>query len=179
MSLVEDFSDILEAFFEMAVLVIVFTYAANQYLAALLASHLATSSSLAYIYSSAIFHNLYLFNDYAPLIFFGLNITALILAAYLRPSLMNIVVGFIFLYILPVISSIFSNVNRVVFSNPIIASTAAQFPQIIVIAAQYPNYTIAFTMLYMIIIAIRSRYFKGNSQAQQESPPVQVMNYGM
>ena len=110
--------------------------------------------------------NFYAFNEFIPIIFFGLNIIAILLAAFLTPNPLNIVTGVILIIFMPIVSIIMSNATRVIFLQPILLSTAQQFPQILTIAAQYPLYTIVFGLAYVVVLAVRSKQFRGNTEVQ-------------
>jgi hypothetical protein len=169
-SIVTDFAAVMFLFLFMSIMLFTLTYAANFVIQTELNLGLMTTNSQAYILGESVLHNFYLFNDFGPLIFFGLNILAVFLAAYLRPSIMNVAVGLILIWFVPILGMIVSNVARTVFLSTILGPTAMQFPNILLIAAQFPLYTIAFTLLYIVVIAVRSRYYKG-------SQPV-TMDYG-
>src|SRR5271165_3461134 len=108
MGMVEDFASIMFFFLFFAILLFALTYAANFVIATELNLGLMTTNSQAYILGESVMHNFYLFNDFGPLIFFGLNILAVFLAAYLRPSIMNVAVAIILIWFLPILGMIVS-----------------------------------------------------------------------
>ncbi len=171
MGLIEDFTIGMIYVVVIGVVLFALVYASNQYLNILVKNNLTTTNSLAYKDAVAVQSNFYAFNEFVPLLFFGLNILALFLAAYLRPSPMNIAIGIMLLIFLPVISAILSNATRMVFLQPLLLPTAQQFPAILDIAAQFPIYTIAFGIMYLIIVAMRSKYYV---QGQEGGPTQQV-----
>ena len=146
-------------FFFFCILLFALTYAANMTINIELSTGLMTTNSPAYILGENVMQNFYMFNDYGPLIFFALNILALFLAAYTKPSIMNVAVALMLVWFLPVLGMVVSNVAHTVFLNTILGPTALHFPNLLLIAAQFPLYTIAFSLLYIIVIAVRSKFF--------------------
>lgn len=142
----------------------VFVYSTNMFLSTVNSTGLAPTNSLPYHAGAAVASNFYAFNTYIPFIFFGFNIIAILLASYLRPNPMNIAVGVILIIFMPIISAVLSNATRTIFLAPLLLPIANEFPAILNIASQYPLYTFIFSLIYIIILAIRSRQFQGNTE---------------
>jgi len=104
------------------------------------------------------------FDEYIPFLFFSLSIIVLTLAALLNSHPIGWAIGATFMIFLIYISIYISNIAHGLLTNPAIAAAASNFPNSLQIAAQLPLYEIVFLSAYLIIIAIRVRYFSSSPQ---------------
>jgi len=143
--------------------IVIFQY----FLPLLVSTGLAPVGSLPYNAVNTIGGNLYQFDALFPFLFFALNILTIALAGGLNADPRGYVFGFVFLIFLGWLSIGVSNVAHQVFINAITANASASFPNSLAILAQLPLYQIAFGFIYLIVIALRSIYFKPAQQPYQ------------
>jgi hypothetical protein len=111
--------------------------------------------------------NLSNFDEYLPFLFFSLSVIVLVLAALLNSHPIGWAIGAAFMIFFIYISIYISNIAHGLLTNPAIAAASAHFPNSLMIAAQLPLYEIVFMFAYLVIIAIRVRFFSPQAQGNQ------------
>jgi hypothetical protein len=99
------------------------------------------------------------FDIWAPLIFFVISITIIALGALLNSNPIGWGIGAIMIVFLIYFATFLSNVTHNIATNPSLLQGANAFPKTLAILAQLPLYEIVFLFIYLIIIAVRVKFY--------------------
>jgi uncharacterized membrane protein YkgB len=103
----------------------------------------------------------YKFDQWIPLIFIIVNIGIIAGVILVETSYLSLAIAFVLQIVTVFVAIILSNSLQPLFTSNVFATVAPHFPQTIGLYAQLPAYEIAFTLIFILVIAAKVRGIGG------------------